>query len=204
MVAIASERFAGQVSTVHIDDFRASRELTAYLIGMGHTRIGYIKGDPNQADSARRYEGFLAAMKEAGIAQRRYLVQQGYFTYRSGSSPARSCWRCGSDPPPSSRPTTTWPPAVISAAHRQGLIVPRDLSVVGFDDSSAATMVWPELTTVRQPTAAMADQAIDLLRCRHPRQGDEGSRVGGSCGRSCAVKRDSAIAPLPPFILQTV
>ncbi len=52
VVAIASERFAGQVSTVHIDDLRASRELTAYLIGMGHSRIGYIKATPTRRQRA--------------------------------------------------------------------------------------------------------------------------------------------------------
>ena len=53
--------------------------------------------------------------------------------------------------------------AVISVAHRRGLDVPRDLSVVGYDDTSAATTVWPELTTIRQPIAAMADSAVDIL-----------------------------------------
>ena len=53
--------------------------------------------------------------------------------------------------------------AVVSVAHRRGLDVPRDLSVVGFDDTSAATMVWPELTTIHQPVASMADAAIDIL-----------------------------------------
>jgi len=52
---------------------------------------------------------------------------------------------------------------VVSVAHRRGLDVPRDLSVVGFDDTSASTMVWPELTTIHQPVADMADTAIDIL-----------------------------------------
>jgi LacI family transcriptional regulator len=200
VVAIASERFAGQISTVHIDDFRASRELTAYLIGMGHTRIGYIKGDPNQADSARRYEGFVSALKEAGIAQRRYLVQQGYFTYRSGLVAAEKLLALQHRPTAIIAANDDMAAAVISAAHRQGLMVPRDLSVVGFDDSSAATMVWPELTTVRQPTAAMADQAIDLLlRGIRNRAGKERVLVDHVVAH-VLVRRDSAAAPLPPSV----
>jgi LacI family transcriptional regulator len=66
--------------------------------------------------------------------------------------------------------------AVISVAHRRGLDVPRDLSVVGFDDTSAATMVWPELTTIHQPIAAMADAAIDIL-LRQLRSASTSSRV---------------------------
>ncbi len=59
--------------------------------------------------------------------------------------------------------------AVVSVAHRKGLDVPRDLSVVGFDDTMTATTVWPELTTIRQPIAAMADAALNLLlrKIRH-------------------------------------
>ena len=68
--------------------------------------------------------------------------------------------------------------AAVSVAHRRGLDVPRDLSVVGFDDTPTATTVWPELTTVRQPIAAMAGSAIELL-LRSIRQRKDGeARVG--------------------------
>jgi LacI family transcriptional regulator len=53
--------------------------------------------------------------------------------------------------------------AAVSVAHRRGLSVPGDLSIVGFDDTSLATTIWPELTTVKQPIAAMAEAALDLL-----------------------------------------
>ena len=66
--------------------------------------------------------------------------------------------------------------AVVSVAHRRGLDVPRDLSVVGFDDTSASTMVWPELTTVHQPVASMADAAIEIL-LREIRRATNSARV---------------------------
>jgi len=53
--------------------------------------------------------------------------------------------------------------AAVGVAHRRGLHVPHDLSVVGFDDTSLATTIWPELTTVRQPIAAMSRAAIEML-----------------------------------------
>jgi LacI family transcriptional regulator len=53
--------------------------------------------------------------------------------------------------------------ATVSVAHRLGLNVPDDLSIVGFDDTALATSVWPELTTVKQPIAAMAEAAVELL-----------------------------------------
>jgi LacI family transcriptional regulator len=53
--------------------------------------------------------------------------------------------------------------AAISVAHRRGLDVPGDLSIVGFDDTTTATTIWPELTTIRQPIVEMANVAITLL-----------------------------------------
>jgi LacI family transcriptional regulator len=63
--------------------------------------------------------------------------------------------------------------AVVSVAHRRGLDVPRNLSVVGFDDTATATTVWPELTTIRQPISQMAEAALDLLirKIRNQRDG---------------------------------
>ena len=53
--------------------------------------------------------------------------------------------------------------ATVSVAHRLGLDVPDDVSIVGFDDTALATSVWPELTTVKQPISAMAEAALELL-----------------------------------------
>ena len=53
--------------------------------------------------------------------------------------------------------------AVVSVAHRRHLDVPRDLTVVGFDDSTAAVTLWPPLTTIRQPVRALAAAALQLL-----------------------------------------
>lgn len=176
VVLIASSRFSNEVSCVRIDDFRASKEITAYLIGLGHTRIGYIKGHPNQSASAHRYEGFQAALGEAGIAQDETLVQQGYFTYRSGLEAGEKLLAHSHRPTAIFASNDDMAAAVVSVAHRKGMDVPRDLSVVGFDDTSAATTVWPELTTVRQPISDMANSAIDIL-LRNIRRKDRSTRV---------------------------
>jgi LacI family transcriptional regulator, galactose operon repressor len=195
-VAVASDRFAGLISSVRIDDFRASHEITAYLIGLGHTRIGYIKGDPNQTASARRYEGYVAALREAGIALERRLVQIGHFTYRSGLKAGEKLLALRPSPTAIIAANDDMAAACISVAHRRGLDVPLDLSVVGFDDTSAATTVWPELTTVRQPVAAMAASAIDiLLRHIRGRAGEPQAMVDHVVSH-VLVKRGSVAAPV--------
>lgn len=176
VVAVATGRFRGDVSCVRIDDFAASQEMTRHLLQAGHRRIGFIKGHPNQTASERRYAGFEAAMEEAGIGIDPALVQQGYFTYRSGLEAAEALLSGKQPPTAIFASNDDMAGAVISVAHRRGFEVPRDLSVVGFDDTPTATTVWPELTTVRQPIAAMAEVAIDLL-LREIRRSNEGQEL---------------------------
>ncbi|MGE8280424.1 MAG: LacI family DNA-binding transcriptional regulator [Stenotrophomonas sp.] len=163
VVSIASGHFSDSISCVRIDDHRASHDMVSHLIAHGHTRIGYIKGDPNQTASAHRWQGYRDALAEAGIAYDDKLVQPGYFTYRSGLEAAERLLAMRNPPTAVFASNDDMAAAVVSVAHRRGLDVPGDLSVVGFDDTSASTMVWPELTTIHQPVAAMADAAIDIL-----------------------------------------
>ncbi len=146
---------------VIMDDARAAEEVTDLLIGLGHTRIAFIQGD--QAASERRQEGFERAMKAHDLAIDPALVLGGHFTFDSGVEGAHRLLSH------SARPTAVFAAnddmalGVLAAAQRLGIAVPRDLSIVGFDDSRAATLVWPALTTVRQPVAEMAMAAVDML-----------------------------------------
>jgi len=176
VVSIASSHLNDRISCVRIDDRQASHDMVSYLIAHGHTRIGYIKGDPNQTASAHRWQGYRDALADAGIGYAPALVQPGFFTYRSGLDAAERLLSL--QPPPSAifASNDDMAAAVVSVAHRRGLEVPGDLSVVGFDDTSAARMVWPELTTIHQPVAEMADSAVDIL-LREIRRTDSSERV---------------------------
>lgn len=151
------------ILNVRIDDFGAAQEITRHLLELGHRRIGFIRGHPNITASSERFRGFLAALTDYGLDANEAPVEQGYFTYRSGLVAAERL--LARDP----RPTAIFASnddmaaATVNAAHRAGLDVPGDLSVVGFDDTSPAATVWPELTTIRQPIAEMAEAAIELL-----------------------------------------
>jgi LacI family transcriptional regulator len=173
VVAIATGRFRADVCSVRIDDFRAASDMTKHLLALGHTQIGFIKGHPNQTASAQRLAGFQTTMEEAGLTPNPAHIEQGYFTYRSGLDAAERLLSRKRPPTAIFASNDDMAAAVISVAHRRGLEVPRDLSVVGFDDTSIAQTVWPELTTIRQPIAAMADAAISLLlrRIRHKKDG---------------------------------
>jgi LacI family transcriptional regulator len=195
VVAVASGRFQSDVSCVRIDDYRAAQEMTEYLLEHGHTRIGFIKGHPNQTASARRFDGFQAALQAAGVTLDPGLVQQGYFTYRSGLEATEKLLARKKPPTAIFASNDDMAAAAISVAHRRGLDVPRDLSVVGFDDTPTATTVWPELTTIRQPIAAMGESSIELLLRSIRRKDKEARVVVDHVVAHQLIKRDSVAVP---------
>ena len=148
---------------VRIDDFKAAYEMTRRLIALGHRELGFIRGHPNQSASEQRWCGFAAALREAGMDPAQAPVEQGYFSYRSGLEAAERLICRPSRPTAIFASNDDMAVATVAVAHRHGLQVPTDLSVVGFDDTSIATTVWPELSTVRQPITAMAEAALELL-----------------------------------------
>ena len=146
---------------VRIDDRAASYQMTRLLLDLGHRRLGFVLGNPDQAASAERMAGFYAAVRERGGVE--VQVAQGDFTYVSGLAAAISSllakMAVGGSPAPSSRSAA----AVVSVAHRRHLDVPVELTVVGFDDTTAALTLWPPLTTVHQPVRELAAEALGLL-----------------------------------------
>ena len=163
VVTIAMGRAFENALNVRMDDYAAAKQMTEYLIGLGHRRIAMIKGQPGQIASLERERGFRAATKEAKIAARDILTEDGHFTFRSGLAAAERLIDLTERPTAIFASNDDMAAAAVSVAHRRGLDVPGDISIVGFDDTDPATTVWPELTTVRQPVAEMASAAIEML-----------------------------------------
>ncbi len=163
VVTVAMGKLYPNALNVRIDDFAAAAEMTDYLLDLGHRRIALIKGHPEHIASIERERGFLAAVQRAGLKPEDVAIEQGYFTFRSGLEAAEKLLRREVRPTAIFASNDDMAAATVSVAHRLGLDVPRDLTVVGFDDTSPATTVWPELTTIRQPVSAMAEAAFDLL-----------------------------------------
>jgi LacI family transcriptional regulator len=206
-VAVACGLPDPRVGSVSIDDYDAAYRMTRHLIDLGHQRIGFVVGHPNQTASARRLEGYRAALEEKGADRSESLVVQGMFTYRSGLDAAEHLLALEERPTAIFASNDDMAAAAVAVAHRLGLDVPGDLTVTGFDDTALATTIWPELTTVRQPIAEMAREAVQSLvrRVRALREGDDAQpeRVGMAFE---LVRRQSDAAPRirPPARLPAV
>jgi LacI family transcriptional regulator len=145
-------------------------------VNLGHQRIGFVVGHPNQTASARRLAGYQAAVASTNADAAAELVVQGMFTYRSGLDAAEHLLGLDERPTAIFCSNDDMAAATVAVAHRLGLDVPGDLTVTGFDDTALATTIWPELTTVRQPIAEMAREAVQSLvrRVRALREGEAG------------------------------
>lgn len=159
--------------TVRMDDVQAAAEVTELLIELGHERIAFIRGAPDQAASELRYQGFKRAMQAHGLPVDESLVYQGDFTFPTGVAGANHLLAQPQRPTAVFASNDDMALGVLSSAQRLGLQVPAELSIAGFDDSPAATLVWPPLTTVRQPIEDMARMAVDMLVTPAAPDGDE-------------------------------
>ena len=178
-VVVSSGQPDANIGAVGIDDYQAAYEMTRHLLALGHHRLGFIIGDPNQSSSGRRLSGFHAAMSDAGLViADEEVVAQGMFNYRSGLDAAEFLLTQEQRPSAIFASNDDMAAATVAIAHRLGLDVPSDLTVVGFDDAPLATTIWPELTTVRQPIMEMAGAAVDLLvrQIRARRNGEAEAR----------------------------
>ena len=154
---------ARDLPSVRMDDVHAAEETTHLLLSLGHERIAFVKGPSTQSASSLRYQGFLRAMKAHGVAVVDDYVIAGRFVFDSGVDAAHRLLSLAQPPTAVFASNDDMALGVLAAAQALGLAVPGELSIAGFDDSPASSLVWPALTTVRQPKAEMARAAVEML-----------------------------------------
>ncbi len=161
--SLSPARMRGQTPVMRMDDRLAAMEITRHLIGLGHSRVAFIAGPAGHNASTGRREGYLDAMHEAGLKVHPELIGEGDYSLRSGLEAARVL--IGADPRPTAILAANDDMAVgaMTALMAEGLRIPRDISVAGYDDTRLASAVWPPLTTVRQPVSDMARRAAERL-----------------------------------------
>ncbi|MET3826260.1 LacI family transcriptional regulator [Sphingomonas sp. PvP055] len=157
---VGAHRVPGAIC-VRIDDRQAAYEMTRDLIALGHRNLGFVVGNPDQAASAERLAGFHAAVRESEGVQT--TVAQGDFSYASGLVAGEQLLDSAQPPTAIFASNDDMAAAIVSVAHRRQLDVPGELTVVGFDDTTAAVTLWPPLTTVHQPVRQLAAEALGLL-----------------------------------------
>ena len=159
--AISSELDA--FPSVHIDNVAAAREATEYLLSQGHRKIAFISGQPDSLLTREREEGYRHAMKEAGIDAGHDCIASGGLTL-GGAIEATRVLLSRKDPPSAIFcANDEMAMGCMHAIKANGLSVPRDISVMGFDDTRYAKIMDPPLTTIYQPAEEIGERVMYRL-----------------------------------------
>ncbi|MEL7690776.1 LacI family DNA-binding transcriptional regulator [Citromicrobium bathyomarinum] len=195
-IAVGPGKATGTHGAVMIDDFQAAYDMTKHIIDLGHKRIGFIIGNPEQVASGRRLNGYRAAIEDAGLEPLDELIVQGRFTYRSGMAGAEKLLALDPRPTAIFASNDDMAAATVAVCHRNHLDVPNDITVCGFDDTAMASTIWPELTTIRQPIREMTAWAVTAIaRITRARRSGERLKVDQTHLPYTLVRRESDAAP---------
>jgi DNA-binding LacI/PurR family transcriptional regulator len=153
------------VDTVFIDQLAGAQSAVKHLLDLGHRKIAYIAGDPSIQNNGLRHEGYCRSLESSNLKPEHEYFFQGDFTFESGCRAFTGYMAI----PNERRPTALFAASDLMAlgfmhnAYDHGVQIPRDISVVGFDDISMASIYSPSLTTVRHPYIAMGQVAMQHL-----------------------------------------
>jgi LacI family transcriptional regulator len=165
LVMIDDQEEPTNVPWVGIDNVSGAYQATHHLLEMGHTRIAYMQGPQSYCCAIERYQGYCQALREAGITSDPTLLLPGSFDIASGRQCAMELF---------SREKASWPSAIfagndqmaygiLEVAEQQGIRIPEDISLVGFDDNMLSAHIKPALTTIQQPFFEIGQTAIEML-----------------------------------------
>jgi LacI family transcriptional regulator len=151
-----------------VDNRAAAREVVEHLVGLGHRRIAHVTGDPRHADARARLAGYQDALRGAGLQPDARLVAEGTFVGDAGYRGVEALLQAGAEFTALFVANDSMAPSALLALGRHGIDVPRQVSVVGFDDDQQSAWLTPPLTTMRQRLFELgAEAATGLLRVLH-------------------------------------
>ncbi len=156
--------------SILIDDEGGSRLAAEHVLGLGHRSVLVLSIEPPEGShvdadgvAARRLAGYRAAFAEAGVPFPEEGVLVAPSTVRGGAAAFRRAWEDGIRPSAVLAMSDAMAVGAMRAARELSLDVPRDVSIVGWDDVELAELVEPRLTTVHQPIVRKGEEAVELL-----------------------------------------
>jgi len=156
--------------TLTFDNRGGARRLTEHLLTLGHRRIGYVAGPAERTTTRHRLEGHREALTAAGLAEgAEQLTVHGLYDRASGYDATLELLRRDAGLTAIVAANDTIALGVCAALRDQGLRIPEDVSVAGFDDLPFSADAVPALTTVRLPLHDAGVRAGRLALGREPR-----------------------------------
>ncbi|HFQ8228185.1 MULTISPECIES: DNA-binding transcriptional regulator CytR [Citrobacter] len=167
-----------ELPTVHIDNLTAAFNAVNYLHELGHQRIGCIAGPEEMPLCHYRLQGYVQALRRCGVTVDPHYIARGDFTFEAGGNALRQLFELPQPPTAVFCHSDVMALGALSWAKRQGIKVPDDLSIIGFDNIALAEFCDPPLTTVAQPRFEIGREAMLLLLDQiHGQNVNSGSRL---------------------------
>jgi LacI family transcriptional regulator len=204
VVLIDDETAPPQAPWVGINNQQGAYEAVRYLLQLGHTRIAHIHGPRQAYSSQERQQGYERALREAGIPIDPTLVIEGDYSFESGQAAGSKLIELSERPDAIFASGDLMAYGVIEAAEIHNLKIPRDLSLVGFDDLPSSRYIRPPLTTVRQPFEEMgksgAKMLLSIINQQH--QNEEHLFDPFNIGAATPIHSDLSTKPTPHICLE--
>lgn len=151
-----------RVNSVSVDNFAGVKLALEYLVKLGHKRVGYISGNLNSFDGLERLSAFKKISRNLNLDQDSELIIYGDFTFESAEKEIPKLLRLKKRPTAIFAANDYMALAAIRKIKEAGLSIPKDIAVIGFDDTLEAAYVEPGLTSIKAPLIAMGEKAVDL------------------------------------------
>jgi LacI family repressor for deo operon, udp, cdd, tsx, nupC, and nupG len=163
--------------TVRVNNVAAAKQAVAHLLGLGHRVIATITGPLNSPLGRDRLKGYELALEEAGIKPLKRYIIEGDFLLDQGHRAADKLVRGAKRPTAIFCANDEMAMGAMKASHEAGLVIPRDISIIGFDDIRFAAYAYPPLTTIVQPVLEIGEAAMNLMIGRLENDAREGEMV---------------------------
>lgn len=170
---IMTERLnQNHLAVINSNDYEGTVQAIEYLIELGHRDIGILKGSMNTYSGRERYLAYEHTLQKHGLSLNEPYVLEGQFLKESAYREAHRLIEQGNWPTALFCANDDMAIAAMEAFAEQGISVPEQVSIIGFDDVEMASRVTPKLTTVRLPIDEMAKAAvlkvIELCEAQQP------------------------------------
>jgi DNA-binding LacI/PurR family transcriptional regulator len=153
-----------QFPAIRATNWAGGYEATNRLVELGHRRIGLLAGRSDLDNAIERQEGYAAALRRAGIPYRPELVVEAEFLISDGHRAAGELLDLKERPTAIFASSDQQAAGLYEAARERDIRIPSELSVIGFDDTVLSRHLAPALTTIHQPLAQMAAEAVRLVQ----------------------------------------
>ena len=163
MVMVGHDEQNKDLTSIDVNNFSGVYKSTNHLIELGHQHIGAIMASPNMKESADRIGGYKQALNDAGLTVPQNYISVADYSQKHGYDTMKKWIREGLDITAVVAMSDTLAMGAILALHHENISVPKDFSVVGFDDLPFAQYMIPPLTTVQQPIYQKGKRAASLL-----------------------------------------